>query len=444
MGRLNKLHGFVLNFFLLFFLFVFFSGCFDVKREIKMFPNGSGYEEMHVYLDADFYSKLQDLASLDKTGKWKKKLDSLSDNTLIENRITADVERTPGTSIKALKITSNPDGSKEIYLHYFFDEPQVIAKIAKELTYVYSNQLPVQFTTIKFLYDEGDLMFKHTTRKAERYYSDELMMSVFEPLFSQKKISYSFEFPFEVKESNASSRSGNTLSWEMTFETAIHSQQVDTAELTKDPALELVYAEKVDRSIGKVSQKENPLIRVQVYNRNKEPVKIGTGVVIKDDAKTGTLLVTNFNLMNLIEGAGFFSIILPADSLAGIDDMTENDIDSKQDLVFLRFGSPDRYKPLKYSYVSNVKYGDKVKIFYYPNTLSSIVYSMDGMISGTKKWTKKTGLVEVKPSKPISLEGGAIFNEAGEFVGMLTNAYEGEVGKLYVIPGEYIKSQIPK
>ncbi|HJY62809.1 MAG TPA: serine protease [Ignavibacteria bacterium] len=409
-----------------------------------MFPNGSGYEEMHIYLDADFYSRLQNLASLDNTGRWKKKLDSLNDNTLIESRITADVERTSGTSMKDFKITSNPDGSKEIYLHYFFDEPQVISKIAKELTYVYSNQLPVQFTAIKFLYDEGYLIFKHTTRKAERYFSDDLMMSVFEPTLSEKKISYTIEFPFDVKSSNAMIQSGNTLTWEMNYETAIHNQQVDTAELTKDPALELTYAEKIDRSIGKVSQKENPLIRVQVYNRNKEPVKIGTGVVLKDDAKSGTMLVTNFQLMNLIEGAGYFSIILQSDSLAGIDEMTERDIDSKQDLVFLRFGSPDRYKPLKFSFVANVKYGDKVKIFYYPNTLSSVVYSMDGMISGTKKWTKKTGVVEVKPAKPISLEGGAIFNEAGEFIGMITKAFDGEVGKLYVVPGEYIKSQIPR
>ena len=442
MSRLNKILGFVLN--LLLLCFLFFTGCFDVKREIKMFPNGSGYEEMHIYLDADFYSRLQNLASLDNTGRWKKKLDSLNDNTLIESRITADVERTSGTSMKDFKITSNPDGSKEIYLHYFFDEPQVISKIAKELTYVYSNQLPVQFTAIKFLYDEGYLIFKHTTRKAERYFSDDLMMSVFEPTLSEKKISYTIEFPFDVKSSNAMIQSGNTLTWEMNYETAIHNQQVDTAELTKDPALELTYAEKIDRSIGKVSQKENPLIRVQVYNRNKEPVKIGTGVVLKDDAKSGTMLVTNFQLMNLIEGAGYFSIILQSDSLAGIDEMTERDIDSKQDLVFLRFGSPDRYKPLKFSFVANVKYGDKVKIFYYPNTLSSVVYSMDGMISGTKKWTKKTGVVEVKPAKPISLEGGAIFNEAGEFIGMITKAFDGEVGKLYVVPGEYIKSQIPR
>jgi len=444
MDRFNKIRDFVLSLFILCFLFIFLSGCFDVKREIKMFPNGSGYEEMHIYLDADFYSRLQNLASLDNTGRWKKKLDSLNDNTLIESRITADVERTSGTSMKDFKITSNPDGSKEIYLHYFFDEPQVISKIAKELTYVYSNQLPVQFTAIKFLYDEGYLIFKHTTRKAERYFSDDLMMSVFEPTLSEKKISYTIEFPFDVKSSNAMIQSGNTLTWEMNYETAIHNQQVDTAELTKDPALELTYAEKIDRSIGKVSQKENPLIRVQVYNRNKEPVKIGTGVVLKDDAKSGTMLVTNFQLMNLIEGAGYFSIILQSDSLAGIDEMTERDIDSKQDLVFLRFGSPDRYKPLKFSFVANVKYGDKVKIFYYPNTLSSVVYSMDGMISGTKKWTKKTGVVEVKPAKPISLEGGAIFNEAGEFIGMITKAFDGEVGKLYVVPGEYIKSQIPR
>jgi S1-C subfamily serine protease len=223
------------------------------------------------------------------------------------------------------------------------------------------------------------------------------------------------------------------------MENAILNQQTDTAALVKDPELVLTYAERVDRTIGKVSQKDNPLIRIQVYNRNQEPVKIGTGVVLK-----AGLLVTNFNLMNLIEGAGFFSVILPSDSLAGIDDMTEKDLDQKQDLVYLRFGSADRFKAIKYASFSSVKYGDKVKIFYYPNTLSSTVYSMEANVSGTKKWTGKTGIIEIRPAKPITLEGGAVFNDAGDFLGMITQAYEGEVGKLYIVPADYIKSNIPQ
>lgn len=419
------------------------SGCFDVKREIKMYPNGSGIEDLYLTFDADFFSKMETLAQIDTRGRWKKKLDSLKDNTKFEGGITADVQRTSGTSIKILTLTDNPDGSKLVHLQYFFDEPSVLTRIVKELTYSYSNQLPVQYSTIKFMYDESNLTFKHTTRKAERAFDDELMNSVFSTDYLNKRITYSIEFPFDVKESNAQSQSGNILTWSMDFETAIHGQQTDTAGLTKDPELELTYAEKIDRTIGKVSQKENPLIRVQVYNRNKEPVKIGTGVVVKDDPKAGSMIVTNFTLMNLIEGAGYFSVILPNDSLAGIGDMDEKDIDQKQDLVFLRFGSPDRYKPLKYASVSSVKYGDKVKLLYYPNTLSSTVYSMGGTVSGTKKWTSRTDIIEIKPAKPISLEGGAVFNDAGEFLGMVTTAFNGEVGKIYLVPASYIKSYMP-
>jgi hypothetical protein len=416
----------------------FSSGCFDVKREIRLNPDGTGLENMYITLDAEFFEKMESLASTDKTGRWKKKLDSLKNNGLLEAGITADVQRVGGTSIKELKITDNPDGSKEIYLQYSFDEPNVLVKIMKEGTFSWSNQLPVQFSTIKFQDDNGNLTFKHTTRKAERSFDDENMHSVFSSMYPTHKITYTIEFPFEVKESNAINAAGNMLTWQLTMEDAIRNQQTDTAALVKDPELTLTYAEKIDRTIGKVSQKDNPLIRVQVYNRNKEPVKIGTGVVLKDG-----LLVTNFELMNLIEGAGYFSVILPSDSLAGIDDMTEKDLDQKQDLVFLRFGSPDKFKPIKYSALSSVKYGDKVKLFYYPNTLSSVVYSMDGQISATKKWTKKTSVVEIKPNKPISLEGGAVFTESGDFLGMITKAFDGEVGKIYLIPAEYIKSQIP-
>jgi hypothetical protein len=417
----------------------FLTGCFDVKREIKMYPNGSGLENIYVTLDKEFFEKMQTLAETDKTGKWRKKLDTLNDNGLLENGIRTDIQRVGGTSVKEIKVTNKEDGSKEIFIQYFFDEPNVLVKVTNEVTFTWSNQVPVQFCILKFIYDDqGNLTYKLTTRKAERYFNDELMHSVFSSMYSYKTIAYTIEFPFEVKESNAKTSSGNSLTWEMTMQTAIYDQQVDTASLVKDPELDLTYAEKIDRTIGKVSQKDNPLIRVQVYNRNKEPVKIGTGVVLKDG-----LLVTNFNLMNLIEGAGFFSVILPTDSLAGIDEMTEKDLDQKQDLVFLRFGAPEKFKPIIYEQSSNVKYGDKVKLFYYPNTLSSVVYSMEGTISGTKKWTKKTKLVEIKPAKPISLEGGAVFMENGRFLGMLTTAYEGEVGKLYVVPGDYIKTKIP-
>jgi hypothetical protein len=416
----------------------FSSGCFDVKREIKMNPDGSGLENVYITFDKEFFEKMETLVALDKTGKWKKKLDTLNDNGMLENGIRADIQRVGGTSIKELVVSANADGSKQVYVQYSFDEPSVLVKIIKEVTFSWSNQLPVQFSTIKFLDDNGNLTFKYVTRKAERSFDDENMHSVFSSMYSSKKITYTIDFPFEVKESNAMTQAGNMLTWEMTMEDVIRNQKTDTAGLVKDPELALTYAEKVDRSIGKVSQKDNPLIRVQVYNRNQEPVKIGTGVVLKDG-----LLVTNFVLMNLIEGAGYFSVILPSDSLAGIDEMTEKDLDQKQDLVFLRFGSPDKFKPIKYASVASIKYGDKVKLFYYPNTLSSVVYSMDAQVAGTKKWTSKTSVIEIKPNKPISLDGGAVFTEAGDFLGMITVAFDGEVGKLYLVPAEYIKSKIP-
>ncbi|HMQ79665.1 MAG TPA: hypothetical protein PKE39_11890 [Ignavibacteria bacterium] len=432
-----KFTKFILLSFLPVILFIS-SGCFDVKRDIKMYPDGSGDENLYVTLDKEFFERMDILATSDATGKWKKRADSVKNNSMIEDRIKMDMGRVGGTSVKEVKVTDNADGSKEIFMQYHFDEPIVLLKVIKECTFSWSNQLPVQFSTLKFQYDEGDLFFKHTTRKADRSFDDELMNSVFSPTYPAKRVTYTIEFPFDVKESNAMTSSGRILTWEMTMENIMFNQQTDTASLVKDPTLELTYAEKIDRSIGKVSQKENPLIRVQVYNRNKEPVKIGTGVVLKEG-----LLVTNFELMNLIEGAGFFSVILPSDSLAGIDDMNEKDLDQKQDLVFLRYGAPDKFKSIKYALLSSAKYGDKVKLFYYPNTLSSVVYSMDGMMSATKKWTNNTSVIEIKPNKPISLDGGAVFNEAGDFLGMITKAYDGEVGKIYLVPAEYIKSQIP-
>ncbi len=415
---------------------IFLSGCFEIKREIKIYPNGGGIENCYITLDKPFMDALQSVVPIDALGRYKKYVDTVSNDGLLDAFIKRGIQRVNGISIKELTINLQPDGSKQIYIQYLFDEPSAIIKVIKEATYSFSNRLNINIATLKFTDDEK-LKFRYVIRNASRYYDDSLSISYFSNQFS-KKLSHTIEFPFDVTSTNASTQAGNILSWETTISDILYGQAEMTAEMTKDQSLALTYAEKVDRTIGKVSQKENPLIRVQVYNGNKDPVKIGTGVIIKDN-----LLVTNFTLMNIIEGGGFFSIILGNDSLAGIDDMNETDIDQKQDIIFLRFSNFEKVKTFKFASVLSVTYGQKVKIFYYPNTLSSIVYAMDGMISGTKKWTPKTGVIEVKPAKPLSLEGGAVFNEAGEFLGIITTEFNGEVGKIYIVPAEYIKTKIP-
>lgn len=425
----------------LFFIFtscILFTGCFDAKREIKFFPNGGGEENLTVTLDKDFFDKMQTLASLQPV--WKKKLDTLNNNTLLESEFRADVQRTSGTSVKELVITDLPDGGKQILLHYTFDEPNCLTRLVKETTTRYSNQLNIIFNILKFTDDENGLRFKNVVRNASRAFDDSVAQRIFQSTYATKKITQQIEFPFDVTATNAPTQGDNNkiLTWETSLYDIMYNQVEMTADLTKPEGLDLPYVEKIDKSVGKVSQKDNPLIRVQVYNGNKEPVKIGTGIVLKEN-----MLVTNFTLMDLLAGGGFFSVILNNDSLAGIDDMQERDLDQKQDVVFLRFTNSEKSKYFKIAQMENITYGSKVKVYYYPNALSSVVYSMDGTITGTKKWTKNTSVIEVKPNKPLSPEGGAVFNEAGEFVGMITQAYTGEVGKIYLVPGAYIRQRMP-
>jgi len=321
---------------------------------------------------------------------------------------------------------------------YMFDEPTALTNIVKQTTFSFSNQLNIIFNTVKFIDDQGILRFKEVIRNASRAYDDSLALLVFNDVLATKKITQQIELPFDVTASNAPTQTGNTLTWVTNMYDVLYNQIEMTADMTKPEGLTLTYADKIDKTIGKVSAKDNPLIRVQVYNGNKEPVKIGTGIVLKDN-----LLVTNFHLMDLIGGGGFFSVILNNDSLAGIDEMTEKDIDQDDDLVFLRFTNNEKARYFKIATMESVIYGSKVKIYYYPNALSSVVYSMDGSVTGIKKWTKNTSCIEIKPAKPLSIEGGAVFNENGEFVGIITQAFNGEVGKLYLVPGVYIRGRIP-
>lgn len=419
-----------------------FTGCFDISRSIKFFPNGGGTETAVITFNKDFFNKIQLLASQDT--KWKKRADTLNNNTLLEAGFRADVMRTSGTSVKDLIITDLPDGGKQITLTYSFDEPSVLVRIVKEASFRYTNGLNIIYDLLKFTEDESGLKFKNTVRNASRQFDDSLALSIFSNTLATNKITQQIEFAFDITASNAPTQSNDakTLTWETNMYDVLYNQVEMTADLQKPEGLDLPYVEKVDKTVGKVSQKDNPLIRVSIYNGNKEEVKIGTGIILKQMKGINTL-VTNFQLMNVVEGGGFFSIKLNSDSLAGIDEMTEKDVDQKQDLVFLRFSSSEAVKTYKFASMESIIYGTKVKVYYYPNSLSPVVYSMDGMISGNKKWTANTSVIEIKPSKPLSPEGGAVFNEAGEFVGMITRSFDGEVGKIYLVPAAYIRMKLP-
>jgi hypothetical protein len=409
------------------------SGCFDIKRDIKIYPNGSGIEKMHVTLDKEFFDIMQTYASMDPTKKARKKLDTLNDNTLFNNGLTADVQRTPGLALKDLIITNTTDGGKEISITYIFDDPSAILRIITEATYSFSNQLNIIYSTLKF-FDEGDkLRFKSVVRNASRSFDDSLALALFAKEIQTKSITQTIEFPFDVTASNAQTQTDRTLTWNFSLYDALYNQVEMTVEMVREQGIDINYADKIDKTIEKISKNNNPMIRVQVYNANKEPVKIGAGVIIEDG-----VLVTNYELMNIIEGQGYFSVILQNDSLAGVDEMKEKDLVEPLDLVFLRFNNFEKTKTLKFAPL-DVQYGQKLKILYYPNALSSVVYSMDCSVTGTKNFGKSK-VIEVKPNKPLSIQGGALFNEAGEFVGLVTQAYTGEVGKIYAIPAMYIRA----
>lgn len=413
------------------------SGCFDIKREIKIFPNGSGYEKVNIIVESSVIDGLKMLASQDNTGWAQKELNLMSDNGLWQQEITNQLQRSGGISVKEVQVTPKSDGSKEIYIYYVFDEPSALIKTVKETTFDFSNQQNVVFSQLKFL-DEGDqLSFKYILRSASRSYDDSAALSQFSSQIQSKRIYYSIEMPFEVMFSNSQSKSGNTLSWDFSLSDILYNQSEMTATMKRDAGLDLPYAEKVDKTVQTVSKSKNPLVRMVLYNANKEEVKNGTGIVLKDG-----LAVTNFKLMTLMEGQGYFSIRMSNDSLAGVDEMKETDYDQKTDLVFFRFNNIEPVKTLKLAQLADVKVTGDAKIMYYPNTLSSVVYSMDAKITSIKSWGKKRKIIEIKPTKPLNIEGGAVFDEKGDLIGMITVAYEGEVGKLYVVPSDYIRERL--
>jgi len=426
----------IIKYIILISFLISIAGCFDVKREIKFYPNGGGQEKMYITIGKDFFDAMKSYADQDQSGNARHKLDTLNDNDKLEPKLYDELQKTPGISLKDCIITNNPDGSKQVYIFYTFDDPADIVKIVNSATGWFATNPEVIYSTVKFTEESGVVKFKEIIRNASRAFNDELANSIFQNLMASNYIDQSIEFAFDLTASNAKTQVEKTCTWNYSFNDAMNGAVELTAEMNKPEGIDLPYAEKIEK-VEKVDRNKNPLIRVMVYNANKEWVKTITGIVIKDDE-----LVTSFKLMNLIEGQGYFSVKLNNDSLAGIDEMKENDLDSKMDLVFLRFNNFEKLKPMKFAPLE-VTYGEKVKILYFPNTLSSTAYSLDGTISGTKKMGGNA-VYEIKPIKPLTIEGGAVYNENGEFMGMITTAFNGEVGKIYVIPGLYIKSRIPK
>jgi hypothetical protein len=413
------------------------GGCFDIKREIKIYPNGSGEEKIYVTIESSTADILKTYASEDKTGKGQRDLNLLMNNDLLQNELTINMQKMPGISVKEVQITSKDNGSKDIFIRYTFDVPATLIRVVKETTYFLSNEQNVSFTLLKF-FDEGDaIRFKYVLRNASRTYDDSLGLSLFSSLIQSKKVYYSIDMPFEVESSNALYQTGNTLNWDFPISDILYSQAEMTVVMKRDAGLDLPYAEKIDKSSETVSKSKNPLVRIVLYNANKEEVKNGTGIVLRDG-----LAVTNFKLMTLMEGQGYFSIKLPNDSLAGVDEMGETDYDKKTDIVFFRFNNMEPVKTLRLAPLSDVAVAQKVKIYYFPNTLSGVAYSMEGTVAGIRSWGKTNKIIEVKPTKPLSVEGGAVFSENGELIGMITVAYSGEVGKLYVVPSDYIRAKL--
>ena len=425
------------RFFLLLIALSTLSGCFDVKREIKFYPNGGGYEKVYITVDNSVAEGLRALASQGGTEWAQKMLDIMADNGNWQQNIMNQMQRAPGISVKEVQVTPKGDGSREIYIYYVFDAPSALIRTVKETTFDFSNQQNVAFTSLKFL-DEGDqLGFKYLLRNASRAYDNEAALSQFQALIQSKRVYYTIEMPFDVKASNAQSQSGNSLNWEFSLADILNNQAEMTAIMKRDPGVDLPYAERVDKTVQQVGKSKNPLVRIVLYNGNKEEVKNGTGIILKEG-----LAVTNFKLMTLMEGQGYFSIRLSNDSLAGVDEMKEGDYDQKVDLVFFRFNNMEPVKTLKLAQLADVKVSEGVKVMYFPNTLSPIVYSMDAKVTDIKAWGKNRRIIELKPNKPLNLEGGAVFDEKGDLVGMVTIAYEGTVGRLYVVPSDYIRERL--
>lgn len=168
----------------------------------------------------------------------------------------------------------------------------------------------------------------------------------------------------------------------------------------------------------RVADLSQSVLLVNVYDRDKNLLKTGSGFVMFNDET----LVTNFHV---IKDAYAVEAVDNTDAVYSIDGAYCYDV--AQDIAILRFSAPSGLPVLEMGDSDAVQVGDEVTAIGSPLGLKNTVSK--GIISAVRQ-------CEIQITAPISpgSSGGALFDEAGKVLGV---TYAGMVG------GENLNLVIP-
>ena len=170
-----------------------------------------------------------------------------------------------------------------------------------------------------------------------------------------------------------------------------------------------------DGSAPEIAELAQSVLFLETYDDTDSVIATASGFVVED----GATLVTNYHV---IDGAHHIIAYTP-DGQTSVDIYTVLSYDEAADLAILRCESNMGVQPLLLGNSDEIKQGNEIFAVGYPLGLANTM--SEGIISSRYFDENGIDLLQITAAISHGSSGGALFNEAGEVVGVICAYYEG-------------------
>jgi hypothetical protein len=192
---------------------------------------------------------------------------------------------------------------------------------------------------------------------------------------------------------------------------------------------------KKELSIKDISKKQDALVLLEVYDKNKNLIGTGSGFIISSSGK----VITNYHVIH----SGYSVTAVTSDNKKyEVSKVLNYDVD--QDIAILQLRTATTLPTVKLGDSSKIDVGDGVVAIGSPLGLQNTV--SNGIVSSVRTFEDYSYIQTSAPISPGS-SGGALFNMYGEVIGVTVAQFEGQNLNL-AIPindvKDYLKTSRPQ
>jgi serine protease Do len=185
---------------------------------------------------------------------------------------------------------------------------------------------------------------------------------------------------------------------------------------------------KVPLKVEDIAKQSNKVVKLEIYNAQKQLIGVGSGFVVDSSGK----IITNYHV---IEEAALIKVIFHDGTSYWTD--TFLSADPVRDLALIKIEAKNLpYVTLGDS--SKIKLGEQVVAIGSPIGLQNTVST--GVISSTQRVIDNQNYVQISVPIDHGSSGGALFNMYGEVIGVTTGGYDSIADLNLCIPSNEVKT----